>query len=261
MRYVIHFRQLEDWGKVSIDYHECIHYEVQGADEHGDIYERLVYHKTPGGRWIRERYEYDEDGLNPVFEEARPTDVVRDMLRHRRPIPPDLVPKPALPRWERREKGGVLWLGRTECTKCTNFVGEYTVLPKGTVRQLVRHELDMSSGVYEELASKHFVLDGDSSVALDLLAVKYRTKQSLLANFTSLFMYVVTLRCDHSCPYCQVSRQSVDRHSYDMKPEMAEKAIDFMFRSPSKSIKVEFQGGEPLLNFALIRQSMRLPGQ
>ena len=136
----------------------------------------------------------------------------------------------------------------------TNFAGEYVVLPKQVVRQLVRHELDMSSAVYEELASKHFVLDGDSSVALDLLAVKYRTKQSLLANFTSLFMYVVSLRCEHSCPYCQVSRQSVDRHAYDMKPEVAEKAIDFMFRSPSEAIKVEFQGGEPLLNFPLIRQ-------
>jgi His-Xaa-Ser system radical SAM maturase HxsB len=136
----------------------------------------------------------------------------------------------------------------------TNFVGEHIVLPKETVRQLVHHDLDMTSSVYDELKSKHFVLDADSSVALDLLAVKYRTKQSLLANFTSLFMYVVTLRCDHSCPYCQVSRQSLDRHAYDMKPGVAEKAIDFMFQSPSKSIKVEFQGGEPLLNFPLIRQ-------
>jgi His-Xaa-Ser system radical SAM maturase HxsB len=66
-------------------------------------------------------------------------------------------------------------------------------------------------------------------------------------------MYVVTLRCDHSCPYCQVSRQSVDRHAYDMKPDVADRAIDFMFRSPSKAIKVEFQGGESLLNFDLIR--------
>jgi His-Xaa-Ser system radical SAM maturase HxsB len=135
----------------------------------------------------------------------------------------------------------------------TNFAGEYVVLAKQAVRQLVHHELEMSSEVYEELASKHFVLDGDSSAALDLLAVKYRTKQSLLANFTSLFMFVVTLRCDHSCPYCQVSRQSVDRHAYDMKPEVAERAIDFMFQGPSRSIKVEFQGGESLLNFALIR--------
>ena len=136
----------------------------------------------------------------------------------------------------------------------TNFAGEYVVLPKTTVRQLVHHELDMASDVYDELKSRHFVLDGDSDVALDLLAVKYRTKQARLADFTSLFMFVVTLRCDHSCPYCQVSRQSADRHAYDMTPEVAERAIDFLFRSPSRSLKVEFQGGEPLLNFALIRR-------
>ena len=136
----------------------------------------------------------------------------------------------------------------------TNFAGEHIVLQKETVRRLVHHELDMTSHVYDELKSKHFLLDGDSSAALDLLTVKYRTKQSLLAEFTSLFMYVVTLRCDHSCPYCQVSRQSADRQAYDMKPDVAEKAIDFMFRSPSKSVKVEFQGGEPLLNFSLVRQ-------
>ncbi len=135
----------------------------------------------------------------------------------------------------------------------TNLAGEHIVLPKQTAHDLVHHKLDMASPTYDELKSRHFVMDGDSSVALDLLAVKYRTKQSLLANLTSLFMYVVTLRCDHSCPYCQVSRQSADRHAYDMKPEDANKAIDFMFRSPSKSIKVEFQGGEPLLNFPLVR--------
>ena len=138
----------------------------------------------------------------------------------------------------------------------TNLAGEHIVLAKQTVRDLVHHKLDMASPAYDELKSRHFVMDGDSSVALDLLAVKYRTKQSLLANFTSLFMYVVTLRCDHSCPYCQVSRQSADRHAYDMKAEDADKAIGFMFRSPSKSIKVEFQGGEPLLNFPSFARSL-----
>ena len=38
-----------------------------------------------------------------------------------------------------------------------------------------------------------------------------------------------------------------------MRPELADRAIDFMFRTPSPFIKVEFQGGEPLLNFGLIR--------
>jgi uncharacterized protein len=61
------------------------------------------------------------------------------------------------------------------------------------------------------------------------------------------------LRCDHSCPYCQVSRQSEDKSSYDMTQEMADKSLDMVFRSPSPAIKIEFQGGEPLLNFEMVR--------
>ncbi len=38
-----------------------------------------------------------------------------------------------------------------------------------------------------------------------------------------------------------------------MTPEIASKAIGLMFKSPSPCIKVEFQGGESLLNFDLIR--------
>lgn len=136
----------------------------------------------------------------------------------------------------------------------TNFAGEYVVLPKDVTGKLVRRELETSSPLFEELLSKHFVTTDGSDAALDLLAVKYRTKQSLLAEFTSLFMFVVTLRCDHSCPYCQVSRQSADRSAYDMRPEVADLAVDFMFRSPSRALKVEFQGGESLLNFPLIHR-------
>jgi His-Xaa-Ser system radical SAM maturase HxsB len=38
-----------------------------------------------------------------------------------------------------------------------------------------------------------------------------------------------------------------------MTAEVAERGLDFVFRSPSRAIKIEFQGGEPLLNFELIR--------
>ena len=33
----------------------------------------------------------------------------------------------------------------------------------------------------------------------------------------------------------------------------ADKALQIVFRSPNPAIKIEFQGGEPLLNFDLIR--------
>lgn len=135
----------------------------------------------------------------------------------------------------------------------TNIAGEYVVLPKETLRDFATHRLAGDHPVYDELKAKHFLMDGDSSVALDLLACKYRTKQSSLASLTSLFMFVVTLRCEHSCPYCQVSRQSQDRAAYDMSKEHAQRGLEFVFASPSRHVKIEFQGGEPLLNFELIQ--------
>lgn len=140
----------------------------------------------------------------------------------------------------------------------TNFSGEFFVLQRDQLSPLVHGDLPMHTPLYNELKSRHFLFDGDSTVALDLVATKYRTRQQLLAQFTSLFMFVVTLRCEHSCPYCQVSRQCDDRGAFDMPVEVAERAIDFMFRSPSPTIKVEFQGGEPLLNFELIKHIVGL---
>jgi His-Xaa-Ser system radical SAM maturase HxsB len=41
--------------------------------------------------------------------------------------------------------------------------------------------------------------------------------------------------------------------AYDMSQETAERALAFVFKSPSPVIKIEFQGGEPLLNFPVVQ--------
>lgn len=135
----------------------------------------------------------------------------------------------------------------------TNLAGEYVVLNRHELHQVVNKELPAESALYNNLKSKHFLYDADSKVALELLAMKIRTKMVPISHFTALHMFVVTLRCDHSCPYCQVSRQSEDRKAFDMSRETANKGIDFVFRSPSPALKIEFQGGESLLNFELIQ--------
>jgi len=135
----------------------------------------------------------------------------------------------------------------------TNLAGEHIVLPRGAIVDLVNGTTRPDDPRYVDFLRKHFLIDTSSDVALDLLAVKYRTKQALLAQFTGLHIFVVTLRCDHACPYCQVSRVSSDKLAYDMTTQTADKAIDFLFRSPNPNLKVEFQGGESLLNFELIR--------
>jgi len=135
----------------------------------------------------------------------------------------------------------------------TNLVGEYVIVSGSVLRDLVEHRLAPPSDDFYTLKSKHFLYDDVSDVALDLLATKYRTKQAYLKDFTTLHIFVVSLRCDHSCPYCQVSRVSQDRAAFDMTEATADKAIDLMFRSPAPFLKVEFQGGESLLNFDLVR--------
>ncbi len=135
----------------------------------------------------------------------------------------------------------------------TNLAGEFLTVPKGALAPFVRHELEPSSPLYTELRARHFLTDTSSSIAPDLLAIKIRTRFERLSEFTRLHIFVVTLRCEHTCLYCQVSRQSEDKHKFDMSKATAQRAIDLTLRSPAQAIKIEFQGGEPLLNVDLIR--------
>ena len=139
----------------------------------------------------------------------------------------------------------------------TNQVGEYIRLPRDEVVRVVKREVLAEEPLYQDLKSKHFIFDDESDLALNLLGLKARTKLHQLSSFTALHMIVVTLRCEHSCPYCQVSRQSEDRSSFDMSLSTADRTLELIFRSPSPSIKIEFQGGEPLLNFELIKHIVR----
>lgn len=135
----------------------------------------------------------------------------------------------------------------------TNFVGEFAFLKRGQLDDVVQKRLHPTDPAYSLLRSRHFIREKTDSASIDLLGLKTRTKFSRLRNFTNLHIFVVSLRCDHSCQYCQVSRQSENKAAFDMTVEMADKGLDIVFRSPNPAIKIEFQGGEPLLNFDLIK--------
>src|SRR6202050_1092934 len=132
-------------------------------------------------------------------------------------------------------------------------VGEYAIVPKGTTGDLVNNRVAGGSALDKTLKSKQLIYDTDSAPLFDVLATKYRTKKSFLNGFAKLHIFVVTLRCDHSCHYCQVSRQTADRTLYDMSPEAAERALRLMMQVPAKDLTLEFQGGEPLLAFPMIQ--------
>lgn len=135
----------------------------------------------------------------------------------------------------------------------TNIVGEFTTIDRDELIDLVNGDLTNTSPKYQDLKSKSMLIDSESVVGAELLSIKWRTKLSRLSDFTGLHMFVVSLRCEHSCPYCQVSRQNENGQHYDMTRDTADKALDMVFKSPAPSLKIEFQGGEPLLNFPIIK--------
>jgi uncharacterized protein len=135
-----------------------------------------------------------------------------------------------------------------------NEVGEHLLISNYDFTSFVEKKLDPSTPSYLDLKGKHFLFDSPSSTPFELLAIKYRTKKEHLAGFTKLHIFVVSLRCEHSCHYCQVSRVSTNKTLYDMSSATAAKAVALAFSVPAPEIKIEFQGGEPLLNFEVICQ-------
>lgn len=134
----------------------------------------------------------------------------------------------------------------------TNLVGEHLLVSEDDFALFIEKQLDATSDLSRRLRSRHFIRRGQEDLPLELLALKTRTRFRRLDSFVSLHIFVVSLRCEHSCPYCQVSRRSGDRARYDMTESTAERALELVFMSPSEQIKIEFQGGEPLMNWELI---------
>ena len=136
----------------------------------------------------------------------------------------------------------------------SNMVGDFVSLTSDEFGRLSELRVKPGDSLYEKLYAANLLTREGQLAQQQLLALRLRSRMSFLRHITPLHLFVVTLRCEHSCPYCQVSRQSTDRSRYDMSVDTAHRALQIALQSPSKHIKIEFQGGEPLLNFPLIEK-------
>jgi His-Xaa-Ser system radical SAM maturase HxsB len=134
-----------------------------------------------------------------------------------------------------------------------NLVGDLLLLTGEELDRVVSLTITPGDGLYERAFEKLLVGGKGQRSQLQLLALRLRSRMAFLREPTALHLFVVTLRCEHSCPYCQVSRRSVDRDRFDMSEETARRAVEVALSAPAPRIKIEFQGGEPLLNFDLVR--------
>ena len=138
-----------------------------------------------------------------------------------------------------------------------NELGDMIVSPKGTVQKIVDRSLPKND-LYKSLVSNFFISEQIIPPLVEVYAERLREKKRFLESWTGLHIFVMTLRCNQNCVYCQASSQNEDSVGCSMSKETMAKGVELMFRSPSDSITMEFQGGEPTLVPDVIEYGIQL---
>lgn len=135
----------------------------------------------------------------------------------------------------------------------TNDFGKYAFVNEDTFHALVQDKVSDDNPAKQELLDKGFLIKGSIEGFIQKNIPWLQGMKGYCLCGTALHIFAVTNKCNLDCIYCQAhSKSSVLEHS--MTKEIGRRAIEFAMQTPNKSITFEFQGGEPLLNFPVIRE-------
>lgn len=133
----------------------------------------------------------------------------------------------------------------------TNDTGKYIFISEDIFDSLVENK-EIPEETLIELKDNFFIYDEHSSVFTERIKWAIRDSKNYLFSSTSLHIFVLTNICNMSCVYCQ-AKDDTNIVYHKMTKETAEKSVDFALSSPSRFLTFEFQGGEPLANFEVLR--------
>jgi len=136
----------------------------------------------------------------------------------------------------------------------TNDFGGHAFLSSSDFSRYSTGKLAPRGKVYDGLAAGGFVKD---RLGFETLFSNWRSRNESIFHGTGLHIFVLTLRCNHKCAYCQSSVAGEKAANLDMSLPVAKKSVDLAFQSPRRAITIEFQGGEPLANWDVLRGAIK----
>jgi len=132
----------------------------------------------------------------------------------------------------------------------TNEVGNYSFLSNAQFKKFITGKLNKKEKLYKDLVKKLFIKDENYQPQL---IEKFKDKNQFLWSGPSLHIVVVTLRCNHRCIYCHASAGNPKAKGLDMDLATAKKVVELIFKTNNHNIAIELQGGEPLLNWEVLK--------
>lgn len=134
--------------------------------------------------------------------------------------------------------------------------GDYAFFSSEELAKLRTAPTALSLERLAELKARFFVASSsDTTGQRRLMASRVAAKRETTTAGPALHILVPTLQCEHSCRYCQVSR-SLSDSSHVMLEQDLDAACDTILESSAPSLTVEFQGGDPLTRFDMVRRAV-----
>lgn len=134
----------------------------------------------------------------------------------------------------------------------TNDFGKYVFVSKDDFQKILLKQIERDSDLYKLLIDRKIIYDESDLEYSSINKYLLREIKGHVNTATSLHIFVVTTVCNMGCVYCQANNGTECSHLI-MDKEIAEKAVDIALQSPEQSLCFEFQGGEPLVNFEMIK--------
>ena len=135
----------------------------------------------------------------------------------------------------------------------TNEQGRYYFLSPKEFENFVREDFAaIDPGILEDLKERYFIYDSNEAVFVEKAMEAYRDNKQYIFHGTCLHIFVLTNACNMCCVYCQAQDSSQEIKGI-MNEETARQAVEIALQSPEQNLTFEFQGGEPLINFDMIR--------
>ncbi|MBU1102914.1 His-Xaa-Ser system radical SAM maturase HxsB [Patescibacteria group bacterium] len=133
----------------------------------------------------------------------------------------------------------------------SNDSGSWLWLGKKDFSRFLSGKIKKGEKIYRELAAKGFFRP-DKKKLVEMAGQYLKLNYSVWRG-PSLFIVVLTQRCNHRCVYCQAVPEHPRRRGFDMSCATAKKTLNLIFKTPSPFVRIEFQGGEPLLNWPILQ--------
>ena len=138
----------------------------------------------------------------------------------------------------------------------TSVTGDFEFISQDNLKKIIAKDESLDMALYLKLKSKFFLMSQNAIGSKRALTSRLHAKKSTILEGTSLHIIVVTIQCMHSCSYCQVSRQQTgDEFTISRKDLLL--ACDTIFESTSDTLTVEFQGGDPLIKYDLVKLAIK----